>query len=83
MHAALSGVVWDGAWRSGAAPSASAAAVAVFVVGKLLAFGLEALVAGVQALRLEYYELFSRIFVAEGRPFLPWRVPFASRKEET
>ena len=29
--------------------------------------------AGVQALRLEYYELFSRVFVAEGRPFRPWR----------
>ena len=52
-----------------------AAAVVVFVVGNVLAFGLEALVAGVQALRLEYYELFSRIFVSEGRPFRPWHVP--------
>ena len=33
---------------------------------------LEALVAGIQALRLEYYELFSRIFTSEGRPFRPW-----------
>ena len=47
----------------------------VFVVGNVLAFGLEALVAGVQALRLEYYELFSRIFTGEGRPFRPWHVP--------
>ena len=47
----------------------------VFVVGHVVAFGLEALVAGVQALRLEYYELFSRIFVTEGRPFRPWHVP--------
>ena len=28
-----------------------------------------------QALRLEYYELFSRIFDGEGRPFRPWHVP--------
>ena len=39
----------------------------VFVVGNAVAFALEGLVAGVQALRLEYYELFSRIFAAEGR----------------
>jgi V/A-type H+-transporting ATPase subunit I len=50
-------------------------AVAVFVVGNAVAFALEALVAGVQALRLEYYELFSRVFVGEGRPFRPWHVP--------
>ena len=35
---------------------------AVFVVGNAVAFGLEALVAAIQALRLEYYELFSRVF---------------------
>jgi V/A-type H+-transporting ATPase subunit I len=44
----------------------------VFVLGNTLAFALEALVAGIQALRLEYYELFSRIFQVEGRPFHPW-----------
>ena len=52
-----------------------AAACAVFVVGNAVAFSLEGLVAGVQALRLEYYELFSRVFVGEGRPFRPWHVP--------
>jgi len=46
----------------------------VFVVGGALAFALEALVAAVQALRLEYYELFSRVFVAQGHPFRPWRL---------
>jgi len=51
------------------------AAVAVFALGNALAFALEALVAGVQALRLEYYELFSRLFASSGRPFTPWRVP--------
>jgi V/A-type H+-transporting ATPase subunit I len=40
-------------------------------------FGLEVLIAGVQALRLEYYELFSRVFGQEGRPFRPWHVPIA------
>ena len=46
----------------------------LFAVGSALAFALEALVAAVQALRLEYYELFSRVFVAQGRPFRPWRL---------
>ena len=75
-HAALAGLVWQGAsglWSQGGA--GLPAAVAVFAVGNALAFALEALVAGVQALRLEYYELFSRVFLGEGRPFSPWHVP--------
>ena len=36
---------------------------------------LGALVGAIQALRLEYYELFSRVFSSEGRPFTPWHVP--------
>jgi V/A-type H+-transporting ATPase subunit I len=35
----------------------------------------------VQALRLEYYELFSRLFVGEGRPFTPFRLPLISTEE--
>ena len=60
--------MWEGAralWEHGG--GACVAAVAVFAAGTTLAFGLEALVAGVQALRLEYYELFSRVFVTQGR----------------
>jgi V/A-type H+-transporting ATPase subunit I len=81
-HAALAAVVWSGTvalWGRG--PAGIAAAIAVFVAGTALTFGLEALVAGVQALRLEYYELFSRVFQAEGRPFRPWHVPVATRGE--
>ena len=59
------------------------AAIVLFVVGNAAAFTLEALVAGVQALRLEYYELFSRIFAGEGRPFSPWSIPLATKEEES
>ena len=52
----------------------------VFVAGNALAFALEALVAAVQALRLEYYELFSRVFQDQGRPFRPWHVPIDVRR---
>ena len=75
-HAAIGAIVWDGTvglWRSGGL--LLLAALAVFLLGNLLGFALEALVAGVQALRLEYYELFSRVFTGEGRPFRPWHVP--------
>jgi V/A-type H+-transporting ATPase subunit I len=78
-HAVLAWMVWEataGLWGTGVA--ASIAAVAVFIVGNALAFGLEGLVAGIQALRLEYYELFSRVFQLEGRPFRPWHVPIAA-----
>jgi V/A-type H+-transporting ATPase subunit I len=75
-HAVLGLIVFQasaGLWRRGG--GVVAAAVLVFVIGNALAFGLEALVAGIQALRLEYYELFSRVFRVEGRPFQPWHVP--------
>jgi V/A-type H+/Na+-transporting ATPase subunit I len=74
-HAALEQVVWsgsDGLLHRGAA--LWAVAVVVLVAGNVLAFALEGLVAGIQALRLDYYELFSRIFVSEGEPFRPWHV---------
>jgi V/A-type H+-transporting ATPase subunit I len=72
MHATLMMVVWTGTTALWATGWRALAAVLVFALGNALAFGLEALVAGVQALRLEYYELFSRIFQSEGRPFHPW-----------
>ena len=71
-HAALMGVVWDGTTALWAPDWRAVAAVLVFLVGNAVTFALEGLVAGIQALRLEYYELFSRVFQAEGRRFRPW-----------
>jgi V/A-type H+/Na+-transporting ATPase subunit I len=78
-HAALGAVVWGATtalWLHGG--PAVVAAVLVFLLGNAVAFALEALVAAVQALRLEYYELFSRVFEGEGRPFRPWHLPLAT-----
>ncbi len=75
-HAALGEIVWHG--TTGLAdrgPVALLMAVLVFTVGNALAFALEALVAGVQALRLEFYEVVLRVFETQGRPFRPWQVP--------
>ncbi len=75
-HAALGLIVWEGTealWRHGG--GFTVLAVALFLAGTALAFSLEGLVAAIQALRLEYYELFSRVFVAQGQPFRPWHLP--------
>jgi V/A-type H+/Na+-transporting ATPase subunit I len=75
-HAALTALVWDGTTvLTGSGPLGWLAGVVVFVLGNTLIFGFEALIAGIQALRLEYYELFSRVFESEGRPFMPWHIP--------
>jgi len=71
-HVALMTVVWDGTTALWGPGLWALAAILVFLVGTVLTFALEALVAGIQALRLEYYELFSRVFQSEGRPFHPW-----------
>ncbi|WP_458247704.1 V-type ATPase 116kDa subunit family protein [Streptomyces sp. MAI_2237] len=78
-HAALGAIVWQATTGlAGRGPLGVVAALLVFLLGNALAFALEALVAGIQALRLEFYELFSRVFDAEGRPFKPWHVPTES-----
>ncbi|MFJ5837135.1 V-type ATPase 116kDa subunit family protein [Streptomyces shenzhenensis] len=83
-HAALADLVWRGTTGlAGHGVAGVAGAVLLFAGGTALSFGLEALVAGVQALRLEFYELFSRLFEAEGRPFCPWHVPPAEPADRT
>lgn len=80
-HAALGAVVWQATtalWQQGALGAAGA--VVVFLLGNALTFALEGVVAAIQALRLEYFELFSRVFTSEGRPFQPWHVPLASKE---
>jgi V/A-type H+/Na+-transporting ATPase subunit I len=81
MHAAIGKVVLEAATGLTGTPIGVLAAATVFVAGSALAFALEAFVAAVQALRLEYYELFSRVFMREGRPFRPWRLPLLSTEE--
>lgn len=77
-HAALGLVVWQGTQSLWGGAVGTTAAVVLFLLGNALTFSLEALVAGVQALRLEYYELFSRVFSGQGRLFEPWHLPIAN-----
>lgn len=43
----------------------------IVLIGNIFVIALEGLLVGIQALRLEFYEMFSRFFDGEGRPFLP------------
>ena len=49
----------------------------VVVLGNLFVMGLEGLIAGIQVLRLEFYELFSRNFEGNGKPFAPAVVDYS------
>lgn len=45
----------------------------VIILGNILVAGLEGLVVGIQVLRLEYYEMFSRFYRGNGREFRPFK----------
>ena len=44
----------------------------IVVLGNLFVCGMEGLVVGIQVLRLEYYEMFSRFYKGTGREFKPY-----------
>ncbi len=46
----------------------------VVVLGNALVMVLEALLVAIQVLRLEYYEMFSRFYSGEGKPFEPVKI---------
>lgn len=43
----------------------------VIILGNILVIALEGLLTGIQALRLEYYEMFSRFYEGGGTAFKP------------
>lgn len=50
----------------------------IVVLGNLFVCGMEGLIVGIQVLRLEYYEIFSRFYKGTGRKF----EPFCSKKPD-
>lgn len=45
----------------------------VIVLGNIFVMGLEGLIVGIQVLRLEYYEMFSRYYKGNGREYKPFK----------
>jgi len=50
----------------------------VVALGNLFVMALEGLIVGIQCLRLEFYEMFSRHFEGNGKPFAPVTVPYGA-----
>ena len=45
----------------------------VVVLGNVFVMGMEGLIVGIQVLRLEYYEMFSRFYKGNGKDFVPFK----------
>lgn len=59
------------------AEQVSAGAVPIVVViGNVFVMGIEALLVGIQSLRLEFYEIFSRFYSGGGTPFTPVKINY-------
>ena len=41
------------------------------IIGNIFVMAMEGLIVGIQVLRLEFYEMFSRFFEGDGKPFTP------------
>lgn len=53
----------------------------VIIIGNLFVMGLEGLIAGIQVLRLEFYEIFSRFYGGDGKAFVPAESAVTSNKK--
>jgi V/A-type H+-transporting ATPase subunit I len=71
-HAAMMEVVLMLGGYTEASPHAN---LIVVIIGNLIVCGLEGLVVGIQVLRLEYYEMFSRFYKGTGHEFVPYTKP--------
>ncbi|MEG0770384.1 MAG: V-type ATPase 116kDa subunit family protein [Clostridia bacterium] len=53
----------------------------VVILGNILVMGLEGMIVAIQALRLEFYEIFSRFYSGEGRAFEPAHIQYDDKKD--
>ena len=60
----------------------SGASILVVVIGNLFVMAMEGLIVGIQVLRLEYYEIFSRFYDGGGEPYTPFAVENPLSTEE-
>lgn len=68
VHAGMMLVVYS------MAPAGGAARVIVLVLGNVLIMGIEGVLTYIQVLRLGFYEMFSRFYQGDGKPFAAFRL---------
>ena len=54
----------------------AAASPIVVILGNAFVMGIEGLLVGIQTLRLEFYEIFSRFYSGDGKPFEPVKINY-------
>ncbi|WP_310602459.1 V-type ATP synthase subunit I [Anaerosporobacter sp.] len=47
--------------------------IPIMIIGNIIVAGMEGLIVGIQVLRLEYYEMFSRFYRGTGKEFKPYK----------
>jgi len=52
----------------------SVGGIIILIIGNLIIVALEAMIVGIQTIRLEYYEFFSKFFMEQGRIFNPFKI---------
>lgn len=60
----------------------SAGSIPVMIIGNIFVTCLEGLIVGIQVLRLEFYEIFSKFYKGDGRKFRPIKVKYKQNKED-
>lgn len=50
--------------------------VITYIIGNIIVMGVEGLLVGIQVLRLEFYEIFSRFYAGDGHGFTPIDIKF-------
>ena len=65
------------------APGGSILTVLVLIFGNALVICLEAMVVGIQVMRLEYYEFFTKFFTGEGKAYQPFHISNRTTKERS
>ncbi len=67
-HVAMMGVVMLLGQAESAHPN-----IFIIILGNIFVAGMEGLIVGIQVLRLEYYEMFSRFYKGTGKEFKPFK----------
>ena len=73
-HAALCFAIYSVADIMKTLPAGGLWAVIVLVLGNILVILMEGMVAMIQGVRLQYYELFSKYFAGDGLPYRPFEL---------
>lgn len=74
-HASMMGVVYS------MASSDTGSNPVVLIVGNIIVIGIEALLVGIQVLRLDFYEIFGRFYSGTGKPYQPIIIDYKTRMD--